>query len=56
MHVLTLETDPETLATSQIEIFMTKVNGLKPLTIVTKILILDVIGFLGPPLTYLKNW
>ena len=36
-------------ATSKMELFVTIVNGFKPLTIITKRSILDVAGVLDPP-------
>ena len=41
-----------TAATSKMERFVIKVNGWKPLTIMTKRSILDVVAVLDPPLYY----
>ena len=40
-----------TAATSKVELFVIIVNGLQPLTIITKCSILDVAAVLDPPLT-----
>ena len=39
-----------TAATSKMELFVIIVNGWKPLTIITKCSILDVVAVLDPPL------
>ena len=39
-----------TAATSKVELFVIIVNGLQPLTIITKCSILDVAAVLDPPL------
>ena len=44
-----------TAATSKMERFMIIVNGWKPLTIITKRSILDVVAVLDPPLRFSLN-
>ena len=44
-----------TAATSNMEHFVVIINGFQPLTIITKISILDVAAVLDPPLIYLTH-
>ena len=44
-----------TAATSKMELFVIIVNGLLPLTIITKCSILDVVAVLDPRLTWFSN-
>ena len=44
-----------TAATSKIELFVIIANGWKPLTIITKCSILDVVAVLDPPLVQDNN-
>ena len=47
---------PRTAATSKMELFMIIVNGWKPLTIITKSSILDVVAVLDPPLRLVMDY